>query len=144
MFGNALAALKGASKKYSGQKDYLEAVCAGCALVAAADGDISDDEVEATIKALTSNATLSSGFNSREIEKCANEMIQRVAGGRTGRMGLMREIEDVAADPDKAEAVLLAMLDVAEGDGTIDPAEQKVLENIAGKLRLDLKKYMEV
>lgn len=144
MLGSLKKALGGAVNKYSGQKDFLESVCAVSALVASADGDISDSEIEATVKAITSNASLSATFNGREIEKCANEMLQRASGGRMGRMGLYREIEDIAADADKAEAVLLAALDVAEGDGTIDPEEQKVLEKVASTLKLDLNKYLEV
>lgn len=144
MLGNLKKMLGDAGKKYSGQKDFLEAVCAGAALVAAADGSVSDDEIDATLKAITSNATLSTSFNGREIEKCAQEMLQRAAGGRMGRMGLYREIEDIAADPDKSEAVLLATLDVAEGDGNIDAEERKVLDKIAATLKLDVNKYLEV
>lgn len=144
MLGNLKNMLGSATKKYSGQKDFLEAVCAGSALIASADGDVSDDEIVATIKAITSNAALSSSFNGREIERVANEMLTRAQGGRMGRMGLYREIEDIAADHDKSEAVFLAMLDVAEGDGNIDTEEQKVLDKVATSLKLDAKKYMDV
>lgn len=131
-------------KKYSGQKDFLEAVCAACALVASADGDVSDAEIEATIKAIMSNAVLSANYNSREIEQCAEAMLKRAQGGRMGRMGLMREIEEACSDADKAEAIVLAALDVAEGDGNIDEKEMAVLNKIGTTAGVDIKRLMEV
>jgi tellurite resistance protein TerB len=47
-----------AVKKYSGNKDFLEAVCASAALVAAADGSVSDDEILAAVEAARNNPTL--------------------------------------------------------------------------------------
>jgi len=130
-------------KKYSGQKDFLEAVCASSALVAAADGNISDQEVEGLIKTIAANPVLNASFNSREIETTAQQMLDRAAkGGRMGRMGLHREIEEACSDPDKAEAIILAALDVAESDGNIDTTEMAVLEKIASNVKVDLKRLM--
>jgi tellurite resistance protein TerB len=128
--------------KFSGQKDFLEAVCAASALIAVADGEIEDSEVEGLVKTIAANAILTQAFNRREIEQCAEEMLKRAQGGRMGRSGLHREIEDIAADPDKAEVVLLAALDVAESDGQIEPEEQTVLEKIASDLKVDLRRLM--
>lgn len=130
-------------KSFSGNKDFLEAVCAAAALVASADGKIDDSEIEATVKAIQANATLSNNFNSREIEKTAQEMLQRAAGGRVGRSGLLREIEEIQKDADMAEAVMLSAIDIAEADGTVDPEELKVMEKIAGILGQDLSKIMD-
>lgn len=129
---------KAAASKFSGRTDFLEAVCAGCALVAAADGEISDAEIEATTSAIAANGTLSGGFNSAEIAACADRMLKRAASGRTGRMQLQKEIEDIKADPEMCESVVLAMLDVAD-QGGIDEAERKVIERISALLSVNLK-----
>jgi tellurite resistance protein len=63
-------------------------------------------------------------------------MMQRAAGGRTGRIGLYKEIDDIANDPEKATVVLAAVLDVADSGG-ISPQEQSVIDNIAQRLKLD-------
>jgi tellurite resistance protein TerB len=129
--------------RYSGQTDFLEAVCAASALVASADGNVSDDEVDGIIKTIAANAALSAGFNSRQIEQTAEAMIKRAQGGRMGRNGLMRELEDVAKDADKAEAVAIAALDVAEADGSIGAEEQAMLLKIGAALKIDMKRLMD-
>lgn len=140
MFAALKSKLTGGVNKYSGRKDFLEAVCAASALVAAADGDVSDAEVDQTIKAITSNANLSAAFRTQEIERTADAMLNRAKGGRVGRSGLYKEIEDVSSDHDMAETVLLSALDVAD-QGGIDDKEKAVLGTIAQKLGLNLANY---
>jgi tellurite resistance protein TerB len=129
-------------QKFNGNKDYLEAVCAAAALVAASDGDISDDEVETTGKIVRNNAVLRTAFNDREIETTIDTMLGRAKGGRSGRVGLMNEIGDIVEkDPSMGEAVYLMAVDVAESSGDISAQEQAVLSKIAERLRIDPRKY---
>lgn len=127
--------------RYSGQTDFLEAVCAGAALVAAADGSIDPQEEIAATKAVAANANLAGAFNARQIEQTMQAMFQRAEGGRVGRQGLYTEISEIAKDPEKAETVLLTVLDVADHGG-IDDTEMAVVERIASTLSLDAKKYL--
>ncbi|WP_275790487.1 TerB family tellurite resistance protein [Pararhizobium gei] len=140
MFAALKSKLSGNLNKYSGRKDFLEAVCAASALVAAADGDVSDAEVDQTVKAISSNANLSAAFKGAEIERTADVMLKRAQGGRVGRSGLYTEIEQIASDHDMAETVLLSALDVADHGG-IDAKEKEVLGKIASKLGLNLANY---
>ncbi|WP_416358198.1 TerB family tellurite resistance protein [Aureimonas phyllosphaerae] len=137
-----LASLKqkllGGASRLSGRTDALEAVCAAAALVAAADGDIAEKEIAATLKAIKANASLAAAFDARTIETVAQRMLDRAEGGRVGRMGLYKEIEQISADAEIAELVLLAAVDVSEADGTIQEAERKVLEEVAKRLGLSL------
>lgn len=137
-----LASLKqkflGGASRLSGRTDALEAVCAASALVASASGGINDSEIAATLKAIKANAGLSTAFDSRTIETVAQRMLDRAEGGRVGRSGLYKEIEQIAADPEIAELVLLAAADVAESDGEIQAEERKALEEVAKRLGLSL------
>lgn len=131
-----------AVKRLNGRMDALEAVCAAAALTASADGDISDTDVEIAGKTVRNNATLRAAFDDRAIEKCLDTMFERAKGGRSGRVGLMNEIGDVVdKDPEIAEAVYLMAVDVAEGEGGIDPKEQAILDKIAQRLKIDPRKY---
>lgn len=141
MFKGLKDKLSGGAKRMSGRTDLLEAVCAGAALVAGADGDIDDSEVEATIKAVTSNETLNTAFGANEINGCIERMIDRANGGRVGKMGLYKEINDIAGSQEDGEIVLLTAMDIADADGSVDPEETKVLEKIASKLGLKLSNY---
>ena len=141
MFGAFKKRLSGSVAKFSGKKDFLEAVCAACALVAAADGNVSDDEVATTIKTILAHPDLSGAFPSREIETTADAMLKRAAAGRSGRMGLYKEIDDIANDADMSETVYVTALDVAEADGSIGDKEKEVLAKIASSLKVDTKKF---
>lgn len=142
MFGNLFAKKLDASiKKFSGNTDFLEAVCAGAALIASADGSISDGEIETTISTVSSNPTLDMAFTPAQIEQCVDRMLNRAQAGRTGRMGLYKEIDEISDKPEMAEVVFLCALDVAESEEGIDDKEQDVLNKIASKLGLDPGKY---
>ncbi|WP_314190626.1 TerB family tellurite resistance protein, partial [Paracoccus yeei] len=118
--------------------DFLEAVCASAALVAGADGEIEDSEVDAAVKAVKANKALAQGFDQQTIDRTINTMLDRAGGGGVGRSGLRKEIMEVSKDPELAEAVILTALDVAEADGEIEPAEQKLLESLAKDMGVDL------
>lgn len=141
MFAALKSKFTGSVAKFSGRKDFLEAVCAASALVAFADGDASDAEIDTSIKSITSNAQLSGSFSTREIETTAETMMNRAKGGRVGRNGLYKEIEDIKADHEMAETVLLTALDVADNGG-IDEKEKNVLAEVAKRLSLNLSSYL--
>ncbi len=140
MFGALKKLASGQVAKYSGKKDFLEAVCASSALVCFADGNADQSEIASTIKSITSNANLSGAFSVREIELTADRMLDRAGGGRVGRNGLYKEIEDIAKDRDMSEVVLLTALDVAD-NGSISEEEKAVLNKIAQTLGLKLSDY---
>lgn len=126
--------LSGAIKKYSGRKDILEALCAGVALVASSDGEVSDDEIKAIQKVVSSNPLVSASFRQGEIDKCVDTMLKRASTGRSGRIGLYREIEEIRADSVACEDVFLCAYDIADADGKMDPKEKSTLMEIASKL----------
>ncbi len=138
------AKLTGALSKFSGQKDFLEGVCAGASLVAAADGEIKDTEIVTTANAVKNHPTLSKSFKEAEIGRCIDTMLSRAKQGRMGRMGLYKEISEVKSSPDKAEAVYLCALDIAESDGGVGSEERSVLNQIAKELGINPSKYDNV
>ena len=144
MLGSLKNMLSKKANRFSGRTDFLEAVCASAALVAAADGSISDDEVVATSKSVNSNPTLCSGFKANQISKTIDTMLERAQSGRTGRLGQYKEIEDVSGQEELGEVVYLTALDVAESDGNIDTSERKVLNKIADKLGINTANYDDV
>jgi len=143
MFGLKKLAGKvtGSVNKFSGRKDFLEAVCAASALIAAADGDIEDAEVATVLKTIAAHPGLSGAFPTRDIEATADAMLKRAQAGRSGKLGLWKEVEDVASDPEMAETIFVTALDIAESDGEIEPAEQTVLNKLAQTLSVDPRKF---
>lgn len=122
---------KDAFSKVSGKKDALEAMCAACALVAAAEGGISDDEEVKAIKIIKEK--LKDAFSESEIEQ---EFIKRSkqTSTRSGKRDLMGEIEQAyGQNKDIGEAIVLLTLDVAD-EGGIGKEEEEVMRRIAAAL----------
>jgi tellurite resistance protein TerB len=121
-------------------RDLMQAIVGGCLLVAAADGEISKNEAAQIDIQIRANKALE--HFGAEITKTVNLFTEQLqAGFRLGRMNIMREIRDIKNNPADAEEVLVNMLTVAEGDGSISPEEMKVLDEIAVELGLRLKDF---
>ncbi|MDF2621436.1 MAG: terB [Xanthobacteraceae bacterium] len=137
------AAAKEVQADYSGNRDYLEAVCAACALVAYADGQIEDAERAKVVRVLTGHASLGKMYDQRTIEQTAETMFKR-AGDRSGRQALANELDDIRSRPNAgqmADDIYLIADDVAHADGELEPAEVEVLKKIAGRLGVDTSKF---
>lgn len=136
MFGN----LFNKAKKIE-NKNIMEAIVAGCLLVAAADGSLSADESAKMEKLLNANDLLEA-FRGNEI----NKVVQRYsnileADFGVGQKKMLDQIEEIASNPDHCEEVMLAMLAVAKSDGDVSEQEKAALVKVAGALRLRLSDY---
>lgn len=131
-----------ALNRLSGNTDFLEATCAAAVLVAAADGDVSDEEIVAAIEGMQNNKALASAYNAAQIE---TEMMKQGKRAKTpsGRIQLKREITDIVAkDPSLREDVFMVAADVAYADGNVSDAERRALNGIAQVLSLDANKLL--
>lgn len=126
-------------KRLSGRTDVLEAGGAVVALVAAADGNIEDEEIGVALDVLKSHDLLSKAFTGPEIEAAVEKQLKR-AKTYTGRNTLFSDLVDIAkADEQTCSTVFLIGFDVAYADGTLQPAEKAVLLKVASKLGVDAK-----
>lgn len=138
-FGKKLFGAKKAVKKLE-NRDLMQAIVGGCLLVAAANGEISKQESAQIDKQIRANKNLEH-FGS-EITATVNLYTEQLeASFRIGRMNVIREIRDIANNPNDAEEVFVNMLAVAEGDGEVYEAELKVLREIGTVLGLRLKDF---
>ena len=146
MFAKLKEKLAGGAQRLAGRTDLLEAVCASCALVAAADGTIEDSEVAQIGQSLSNHPVLSAAFSPREIEAVIYKMLARAQGGRACRAGLYKEIEEAKAKStaDDLEMIVLVALDVADADGDLGDDEKAVVEKIGKTLGVSTAALMEV
>lgn len=137
------AGAKEIKAEYGENKDFLEAILAASALVAAADGEIEESERRKVISIVTNHATLSKLYQSNVIEATAETMFKR-AKDASGRNQLARELDDIKSRPNAAqmaEDVYLVALDIANADGEVEPEEEAVLKKIAARLGIDTSKF---
>lgn len=139
LFKKQAAAAKQEVKKIE-NRDLMEAIVGGCLLVAAADGEIEKEETETLEKLLSSNKALE-GFGN-EIGQTMNRFEKQLdAGFRIGKMKILREIRDIAKDPQDAEEVFINMITIAESDGEVEPEEVAILAEVGKELGLSLRDY---
>lgn len=137
--GKKLFSLKKSAKKIE-NRDLMQAVVGACLLVAAANGEISKEEVTQIDKQLRANKNLEHFGN--EITAQTNLYTEQLeASFRIGRMNILREIKEIANNPLDAEEVFVNALAVAESEGGLDDAEIKVLSEIGNLLGLRLKDF---
>lgn len=137
------AASKEVKAEYGQNKDFLEAVLAASALVAAADGDIEESERRKVISVISNHPQLSKLYSTQVIEQTAETMFKR-AKDASGRQMLARELDDVKGRPDgaqMAEDAYLIAQDIAYSDGELEPAEADVLKKLAARLSIDTSKF---
>jgi tellurite resistance protein TerB len=137
LFGGATAA----TNRVAGRTDLLEACLASAALVAAADGNISPEEVVQAIDVVKNNETLNKAFSQQDIDATMNRMISRAKGGYSGQAQLYKELREIGNDQEDAEAVYLIAVDVAFADGTCDAKERAVLTQVAKTIGVDASKW---
>ncbi len=120
--------------RYSENKDFLEAVCAATALVAAADGEIEDSERGAVQRLIGGNEKLSNIYKPHEITEVAEKMLV-LAKTQSGKQSLARQLDDIKGNVTMCEDTYLVALDIAYADGELEPAEEVVLKKIAAPER---------
>ena len=127
-------------KKKIENRNLLEAIIGGSLLVAAADGEIQEEELASLGRQIQANPALA--HFGAEIEKTINKFEQMLnAGIRLGKMKILRELDDIKKNPDHAEEVFVNMLTIAEADGKIDPSELEILKEVGDYLNVSLRKH---
>lgn len=144
MFGKLMEKVKGGASRLNGKTDLLEAICAACVMVGAADGDLSDDEASVALDRLMNHETLSVAFSSTQIETAFDKQVKRAKQGMSGRVALRREIEEAKAKStaDDIEMLFMIAIDVAGSDGSIGDKERGALNTIGQTIGLSLARYV--
>ena len=123
--------------------DLVEAVVFGCVMMAHADGQLDDSELENLQMQLEGN-DIFNGFPQAELGK----MIDKACGyfkmgAIMGNKKCSDELKDVKNNPKHADEVMTAVLTIAFADGEFEEAERKCAEKIAGILNVRLKDYVK-
>jgi len=142
MLANLMKRLSPEKENAPVNKDQLEALVGISVLMAHADGEVTDDELESMEKMLLANPKLAGQQQAIHKEIARFEKLFE-AGQRMGQMHAFRELADVEMNPDDAEEVMVTALTIAEADGNIDDNEMKILEKVAKSMGQNLKDFID-
>lgn len=127
--------------KYMG-KDLTEALVAGSALVAMADGVIDPAEREKLINYFRTSQEMR-GININEVDSHFNYYIQRIQSDpMMGKAEALRAIGKLAGKPDAARLVVRLCCAIGFADGEFSPVEKQIVEEISREVNLDPREFI--
>ncbi|HRH76176.1 MAG TPA: tellurite resistance TerB family protein [Cellvibrionaceae bacterium] len=134
---------KDASAKISGEvakyknRDFLNAVVAGCALVAAADGSISSAEKQKMLVFINSSDELKV-FNSDEVIASFNNVVSKFDFDyEIGKAEALKVIAKIKSDAAASKLMVRVCCVIGASDGDFDASEKAVVSVICKELGID-------
>ena len=135
---NAAAArdkMKTEVAKYK-NNDFMEAVVAGCALVAAADGDISSEEKQKMAAFINRSEELSV-FDMTKVIASFNKIVEGFEfDAAIGKIEAMKKITRLRGNDEAARTMVRVCCVIGAADGDFDADERKVVAEICTELGL--------
>lgn len=136
---NAQAAkdkIKSEVSKYK-NKDFMEAVVAGCALVAAADGDVSSEEKQKMAKFIQHSDELSI-FEMGDVIDSFNKIMGKFDfDADIGKIEALKVVRKLKGNEDAARTMIRVCCAIGAADGDFDADEQKVVSEMCHELGLN-------
>lgn len=117
--------------------DFMEAVVAGCALVAAADGQVTSDEKQ-KMAAFIQRSDELSVFDMDKVIASFNKIMEGFAfDAAIGKIEAMKKITRLRGKDEAARTMVRVCCVIGAADGDFDAAERKVVVEICTELGLN-------
>jgi len=127
--------------KYMG-KDLTEALVAGSALVAMADGIIEPSEREKLLDYFRTSQEMR-GININEVDSRFNYFVQQIQrDSMMGKAEALRAVGKLASKPDAARLVVRLCCAIGFSDGEFSPVEKKIVEEICHEVNLEPREFI--
>jgi len=142
-FSNFLAGLKTKAGELKTEalkfknKDFLNAAMAGSALVAMADGSVSQEEKQKMIKFIENNDALSV-FSTSDVIKAFQEFVGQLEFDKDiGEAKAFQALGRMKSNVDASRLLVRMIIAVAASDGNFDPNEKAVARRISKELNIN-------
>jgi len=109
--------------KQFANKDFMEAVAAGCALIAGADGDISSDEKQKMVGYINLNDSLKVFKLSDVLARFNHYSDMFEFDYNVGKAEAMKSITKMKSKPDAAKTLIAVCCSIGAADGNFDKDE---------------------
>lgn len=115
-------------------KETLDALMAGCAYIAAADGEISPAE-KAKMVGLVKTSSIVSVFDSSDAIKSFNNFADKLQfDAGVGKSEVMLAVGKTRKNPELARLVIRSCIIIAGADGNFDEHEKRAVRDICNEL----------
>ncbi|TKJ87203.1 Tellurite resistance TerB [Paenibacillus sp. CFBP13512] len=127
-------------KKFK-NKDFLDAIVAGCALVAAADGNISADEKQKMAGYIGRNEQLKVFEMSLVIARFNHYVENFDFDAMIGKQEALKAISKFASKPEEGRLIVAVCSAIGSADGDFDTEEQNTVRDIIRTLGLNASEF---
>lgn len=127
-------------KKFK-NKDFLDAIVAGCALVAAADGNISADEKQKMAGYVGRNEQLKVFDMSLVIARFNHYVENFEFDAMIGKQEALKSISKFASKPEEGRLIVAVCSAIGSADGDFDIQEQNTVRDIIRTLGLNASEF---
>ena len=118
-------------------REFMEAVVAGCALVAAADGNISSDEKQKMIGYIQNSKELKV-FNTKDVIQSFNDVCSNFDfDPAIGQAEALRTVGKLRNKQDAARLLVRVCCAIGAADGDFDQSDQAMCRTICNELALN-------
>ncbi|KMM77829.1 tellurite resistance TerB family protein [Pseudomonas deceptionensis] len=118
-------------------REFMEAVVSGCALVAAADGNISSDEKQKMIGFIQNSNELKV-FDVKDVIKAFNSVCEKFEfDEQIGRAEALKSIGQLRKKEDAARLLVRVCCAIGSADGNFDESERAACRIICNELGLN-------
>ncbi|WCK55580.1 TerD family protein [Aneurinibacillus sp. Ricciae_BoGa-3] len=128
--------------RYKGQ-DMLDAVVAGCALVASADGVISQVEKQKMVEVIQQVEELRAFDMAKVIDRFNHFTGNFQSDPMLAKAEAMRAVGKIKGKPDAARLVVRLCCAIGMADGSFDPQEKQIVSEICRELYLNPAEFIE-
>ena len=120
--------------KQFANKDFMEAVAAGCALIASADGNISSDEKQKMVGYINLNDSLKV-FKLNDVLARFNHYVDMFGFDyNVGKAEAMKAITKMKSKPDAAKTLIAVCCSIGAADGNFDKDEITLVKEMCSTL----------
>lgn len=122
-------------------QDFMEAVIAGCALVAAADGDISPEEKQKMAGFISRSDELKV-FDMHQVIERFNTQVENFAFDHSiGKAQALKAIGRIKTNPEAGRLLVRVCCAIGMADGDFDADEQAIVREICAELGLPAEEF---
>ncbi|MBF0227167.1 MAG: tellurite resistance TerB family protein [Desulfobacterales bacterium] len=121
--------------------DFMEAISAGCAMVAVADGFVSPEEKQKMAGFIKRNDALKIFDMNKVIESFNKYADNFEFDFNIGKGEALKVISKIKKDQGAARLLIQVCIAIGSSDGKFDPSEQKIVKEICHALGLEPKEF---
>ena len=124
-------------------QEFKQAVMGICALIAAADGNVSSEEQQTVLDAIEMLPEFAS-FDKVELVQIFNSHCDKIQRNSTfGKIGVLADVKKLRQNrPEQADMAVTIGVAVANADGDFDKDEQSAVRDICKELGLRAENYL--